>query len=248
MDKIKALTDILTRLNNGESIESVKEETKDLLEKISPTELSLAEQKLVEDGMKTEDLRGLCVIHMEMLKDTLEKLKASVDKKHPLYMMITEHDSILGFLQQLEQLNNKIQCMDKDSIVEENIKNLGVLAENLISAENHHLREEDALFPELERLGITGPTRIMRMEHQELRARKKNLLQLSEQFDSENLDEFKRQVDDNAKYLIFNLRDHIFKENHILYPSALESIENSEKWQEIKDKCDEIGYCPFSEV
>ncbi len=41
------------------------------------------------------------------------------------------------------------------------------------------------------------------------------------------------------------LREHIKKENSILYPLALEIISPSE-WIDIKDKCDRIGYCYLS--
>ena len=40
-----------------------------------------------------------------------------------------------------------------------------------------------------------------------------------------DFNEFKEKVDDTSKYIIFNLRDHIFKENYILYPTAIESIQ-----------------------
>ncbi len=43
-------------------------------------------------------------------------------------------------------------------------------------------------------------------------------------------DEFKIRVDETSKYIIFNLRDHIFKENYILYPSSLEAIKEKDIW------------------
>lgn len=247
MNKIEALTGILKRMNSGEPLENIKNETKDLLEQINPTELSLAEQKLIEEGMKPEELRGLCVIHMEMLQGNLEKLKASVDSNHPLQTLIAEHEKLLGFLGQLDRLNFALQGKGVDNIIAEDIDELKNLAEQIISAENHHLREENALFPELEKLGITGPTRIMRLEHNELRARKRTLLDIASSFDTSNKDEALKEIDEAAKYIVFNLRDHIFKENHILYPSALENIEEA-IWLDIREKCDEIGYCPFTSI
>ena len=44
-----------------------------------------------------------------------------------------------------------------------------------------------------------------------------------------NFNEFKEKVDEVAKYIIFNLRDHIFKENYILYPTTVESIKEYKK-------------------
>ena len=42
------------------------------------------------------------------------------------------------------------------------------------------------------------------------------------------------------------LRDHIFKENNILYPTALEVIKENSVWKKMKDDCDKIGYCCFT--
>ena len=38
------------------------------------------------------------------------------------------------------------------------------------------------------------------------------------------------------------LRDHIAKENEILYPAAVQMIEGPEAWAELKVRCDAIGY------
>ena len=86
----------------------------------------------------------------------------------------------------------------------------------------------------------------MRLEHDDLRPRKQELLQLARNCRSLSTAEFKTKLDELAKYIVFNLRDHIFKENHILYPTALDAIKGDEAWVKIKKNCDKIGYCTFS--
>jgi len=93
---------------------------------------------------------------------------------------------------------------------------------------------------------ITGPTRIMRMEHDDLSGKKKFLKKTAEEVSQLEFNEFKEKVDETAKYIIFNLRDHIFKENYILYPTAIESITEKETWEDMKRRCDKIGYCGFT--
>ena len=83
MDKMEQLVQVLKRLNSGEPVAQVKADAQELLANIDPTELSIAEQQLIENGMAPEDLRGLCTIHIEMLSDELAQLKASVDPGHP---------------------------------------------------------------------------------------------------------------------------------------------------------------------
>lgn len=246
MDKIDRLSEILERLNNQELTEELREEALDLVKDINPLELSIAEQKLIDKGMKPEDLRHLCDIHMEVLKDELEKLKMKIDKGHVLYTLITEHDEILEFLTELDKLNLKIQNMDSYQKQREEFEELRELSLNILDSEKHHQREEDVLFLEMEKREITGPTRIMKMEHDELRKRKYSLKELAHNVENMDFEEFKSKLDEISKYIVFNLRDHIFKENYILYPTALESIDKIDTWDEMKSRCDDIGYCKFT--
>ena len=107
-------------------------------------------------------------------------------------------------------------------------------------------REEDVLFKELEGDGITGPTRIMRMEHDDLRGKKREIKELLNCINYMDFDDFKERLQDLTAYLVFNLRDHIFKENTILYPTAIDSINDDSRWDDMRRRCDEIGYCGFT--
>ncbi len=112
------------------------------------------------------------------------------------------------------------------------------MSKTIVEAEKHHDREEEVIFPRLVKKGITGPVNIMEMDHDEMWPKKKELKKFSQE-PAENKNEIIELID----YLVLNLRDHIFKENNILYPSALEELKD---WQEIKDEGDEIGYCCFT--
>ena len=244
--KIKELKEVLKNLNKVGINDEIRKEALDLVKDIDPIDLSIAEQQLIEEGMEPQDLRHLCDVHMEVLKDELSKVKANISKDHVVYTLIDEHDKILRFLEDLEKVNSDIQNTKSYNEAKEKIHSLHNLAESILDAENHHQREEKVLFVEMKKREITGPTRIMRMEHDDLRARKKELKRLSKNADKMKFDEFKIRVDETSKYIIFNLRDHIFKENYILYPSSLEAIKEKDIWDDMKKRCDEIGYCSFT--
>lgn len=244
--KIEKLTQILQKLNQEGVTEALRKEALDIVANISPIELSIAEQNLIEKGMNPQDLRHLCDIHMEVLKDELDKIKTKIEPGHVVHTLIAEHDKILEFLTQLEEINLKIQKSESYDSALEQIEALKTVTFNILDAENHHQREEKVLFTEMEDREITGPTRIMRMEHEDLRSKKKFLKVVAEEASNSNFIEFKAKVDDTSKYIIFNLRDHIFKENYILYPTAIEAIKGKETWQDMKKRCDEIGYCGFT--
>lgn len=157
------LLDLLKRLNAGENLDVVKQEAKELLSSLNPQDLALEEQKLLEAGLKIEDLRHLCSAHMEALRDELDAFKASLPSGHVLHTMVVEHDHILGFLESLESIIGKAKKETHLSL--EDQKKLQDVADHLVAAEPHHQREEEVLFPELESRGIYGPPQVMRQEH-----------------------------------------------------------------------------------
>ena len=118
------------------------------------------------------------------------------------------------------------------------------LSINLISAEPHHQREEQVLFTAMEKIGISGPPQVMRMEHEVMRGMKYDLKNETENSDRD-LPAKVAKVSQLISALCSNLRQHIDKEDNILYPMALQSITDAAKWEEMKVRCDEIGYCCF---
>jgi DUF438 domain-containing protein len=244
--RIENLTSLLKKLNENGVSEELRKEALDIVLNIDPMELSIAEQRLIENGMNPHDLRHLCDIHMEVLKDELYKLKAIIEPGHLVSTLIAEHERINQFLTELEDINADIQKLDSFNRDNELFNRLLANTNNLLDAENHHKREEDVLFMELEKRNITGPPRIMRMEHDELRLRKRLLKEAAESIDDSNFEEAKAKIDEYSKYIIFNLRDHIYKENYILYPTAVDAIKESELWADMKIRCDKIGYCSFT--
>lgn len=246
--RIDLLAQELLRINRGEMELA---EAKRFLEGISEVELSLAEQRLLEQGVSPEELRDLCKVHLEVLDLQVQNLKESLGTGHPLHTLITEHDLILGFLDTVSQVADEFSkktSWSGDAKEEEHLQALAKAAYPLVETDKHHQREEDALFPAMENLGITGPTRIMRLEHDDLRPRKKALLELARNAREKNFDDFNTQLQELSSFIVFNLRDHIFKENAILYPSAVEAIKDASTWDDIKRQCDDIGYCCFTPV
>lgn len=244
--RILKLTEVLRRLNTEGVTEESRKEALDIVANIDPIELSIAEQRLIEEGMHPQDLRHLCDIHMEVLSDELVKLRKKIEPGHMLDTLIVEHEKIKEFLTEVEALNFLVQKLNSYEEGPDLFKKMSILANNILEAEKHHQREEDVLFPELEKRNITGPTRIMRMEHEDLRARKKVLRETADLASSLDFDLCKSIIDETSKYLVFQLRDHIYKENYILYPTAIDAIKENEIWKDMKAKCDLIGYCPFT--
>lgn len=241
-EKIAELKKLLKKAETSDPSD-VKKEAEEFLNSVDVNDLVSAEQELLDEGMEPENLRHLCSAHIEMMGDGLSGIKEGLETTHPIRTLISEHEEILKFLDALDKLDNKIKQF---GFAKEDTKELQHIAHHLEAAEKHHQREEDVLFPELEKRGIFGPTEIMRAEHVGLRAHKKELSELANTSHKKDYAHFKNELDRVIKYITFNLRDHIFKENNILYPAALDLIQDEKAWEDIKKRCDKIGYCCFT--
>jgi len=244
-DKKKMLKEIIRQLHSGASPQETKEKFKHVLEGVTPLEISKIEQELIKEGMPREEIQRLCEVHMAVFREQLEKQKLNISVEHPVNILLEEHKIMLQLAEKLNTLANKIQQVSDINYVENEIHNLEHIAQDFMDSEKHYLREENVLFPILEKHGITEPPAIMWMEHNQIREKKKQLRSLIENHTKIGFQEFKKQLSENATTLGEILASHFFKENNILFPTALRVI-SSEEWKDIRKEFDEIGYCCFT--
>lgn len=240
-EEIKAL---LKQLHSGSDLETLRKKGKDVFKNISPTDLALIEQEIIREGTTRDDMRKLCDVHLEVMKDDLEKTNMKLKPGHPIHTLTEEHKMILEFINKLEHTVDSLSSAKDFSRVKDELEMLKHIAEHLVEADKHHQREEDVLFPMLEKYGVTEPPAIMREEHVDLKARKKALNEIAKKHRMPYSD-FVKKVKELAGYVIENLPNHIYKEDNILYPMAIKVIPES-KWLKIREDCDRIGYCCFT--
>ncbi|MDP2954374.1 MAG: hemerythrin domain-containing protein [Chloroflexota bacterium] len=171
--------------------------------------------------------------------------EGDLDSTHPVSILMREHEIILGNLRELRDIAAQVKSARGFEELGGQLERLKAIARLLLDTESHHKREEEAIFPRMEQHGMMGPPQVMRMEHEELRARKRTLAGLVEQPGSTGFAEFAVPVSEVGDYIASALTDHIFKEDNILYPMALEALE-PEEWDKVREEFDQIGYCPFT--
>ena len=239
--KIKVL---IKQLHSGADIDKIKEKGKDILKDVSSTDLAIIEQEIIQEGVTRKEMRKLCDVHLEIMKENLEKVDLKLEPGHPIHTLMEEHKMILELIDRLKDTLKKIETAQNYDEVSRELGMLEHIAEHLVEADKHHKREEDVLFPELERLGITEPPEIMMEEHDDLKPKKSKLFKIAIK---RNIpyNQFVKKIKELAEYLIKELPNHIYKEDNILYPMAVQTIPK-EKWKNIKEKCDKIGYCCFT--
>jgi len=244
-NKKRMLREIISQLHAGIPPQEVKERFKQFLEGVSSEEIAKIEQELVNEGMPREELQRLCDVHLAVFSEQLEKQQLKVPPEHPLGILMEEHKILLQLLEKLNTMVNSVQQAEDVRYVSEDIIQLKRIAEDFLDAENHYLREENVLFPTLEKHRIIEPPAIMWMEHNQLRDKKKQLYNLTENYNAISFQDFKKQLGETAVSLNSILSSHIFKENTILYPTALQVVTEQE-WRDARREFDEIGYCSFT--
>jgi len=244
-ERKKILKEILRELHGGVPTEQVRERFKQFLEDVSSLEIAKIEQELVSEGISREELQRLCDVHLAIFKEQLEKQKVEVAPTSPIGILLEEHKMLQQIAEKLALLTEKVQKAEiPDSVIEE-LSQLKHVADELLDAEKHYLREENALFPVLERHGISEPPAIMWMEHNQLREKKKQLKALIDNAAKMGFSDFKRQLSELAKAVVGMLDSHIYKENNILFPAA-QQIVTEQEWNTVMEDFDEIGYCCFT--
>jgi PAS domain S-box-containing protein len=244
-DKKALLKEAIRQLHAGASPQEVKERFKQVLQETSPTEIAKIEEELIKEGMKREEIRRLCDVHLAVFKEQLETQKLDIPVGQPISILMEEHKIMLQLAEKLNTAANKVLQASDISYVGDEIHNIQHIAEDFADSEKHYLREENVLFPLLEKHGITEPPAIMWMEHNQIRDKKKNLGKLIENFNAISFQDFKKQLAETAESLNNLLPNHFFKENNILFPTALRVI-TEEEWVEVRREFDEIGYCCFT--
>ena len=244
-EKKTVLKEMIKQLHAGVPPQEVKERFGQVLEKMSPLEIVKIEQELIKEGLPREEIQKLCDVHLAVFKEQLQKQTLNIPVGHPVNILMEEHKIMLQITEELDTIANKVQQVSDASYVGEEIHRLEHISEDLRDSEKHYVREENVLFPNLEKHGVTEPPAIMWTEHNQIREKKRQLSKLLEDLNTVNFQRFKRQLGEIASALNSFLSSHFFKENNILFPTALQVITDKE-WNAIRNEFDEIGYCCFT--
>jgi PAS domain S-box-containing protein len=243
--KKAAIREAIRQLHAGVPPEQVKEKFREVFEGTDSLEIAKIEEELADEGIKREQMRKLCEVHMAIFKEQLEKQVPKMKPSQPISILMEEHKIMLQMADKLVYLTNKILKVTEMQYVIEDIHQVEHVAEDFTDAEKHYVREENVLFPMVEKHGITEPPAIMWMEHDQIREQKKRLHKLITDLKTSGFEVFKKQLLETSKALSTLLQNHFYKENNVLFPAAMSIVTNAE-WIDVRKEFDDIGYCCFT--
>jgi DUF438 domain-containing protein len=241
----RKLKELLKKLHEGVSPSELKDDFRRALGGIAPLEIAQIEQELIQAGIPREEIRNLCDVHLEVMREALEAETITTPPWHPISTLMEEHSLQLAHAESLRNAVRKLATGTDLSVAGKLVKHAVKSAELHAESESHYVREENVLFPYLEKHGITEPPAVMWMDHNAIRETKKRLLSLLDSGEETPSANFASELEEAAMALSKQLSGHFFKENRILFPTALRVIQPNE-WLEIRKQCDELGYCPYT--
>ena len=247
--KREKLKDVLKKLHNAhpQDLEKVKKEAVIYFKDTDPKELALAEQELIQEGISRQEMKRLCDVHLEVMKEQLgvKAKRIRLPTTHPIFILKDEHKIIKRNLKKLKNVLEKLKAAGSFQKARRQINVLKELSFFFLETEKHHQREEEAIFPRLIAHGITEPPEIFKEDHIEFKAKKRTLHEIAMSAEKKDFKDFLDTVSPIMEFLVKNLDDHIYKEDNILYPMALQTLEKNE-WPDVRKIFDIIGYCCFA--
>jgi DUF438 domain-containing protein len=222
--RLETLKGIIRDLHKGVDLAVLKERFRELIKDVEPSEIANMEQQLIEEGMPEEEVKRLCGVHVEVFKESLaKKAVPGLPAGHPVHTFMLENRAA-------EEIMKEMEALSDDPA--KNMKKLEGLLERLSQVELHYVRKENQLFPILEAKGISGPSKVMWALHDDVREMMKDVKGKVRAGSVKEVE---------LKALLHMIRDMIYKEENILFPMALETLDE-EDWAKVRKGEDEIGY------
>ncbi len=228
----EVIKQIIKELHEGKSVDEVKQAFADAFDNVSATEISEAEQALINEGLPVAEVQQLCDVHAAVFKGSISEIHQPADAGeipgHPANIIKLENRLIERIIDtQLEPYAASLADPNAADTVKEGLR-------QLLKIDLHYSKKENLLFPYMEKYGITGPPKVMWGVDDEIRAQLKEVARLTE-------DSPAPQLKEKLAAVIERIREMIFKEENILLPMLLETLTQDE-WKKIAEDTYEIGF------
>ncbi len=245
MEKARKLADILERVRSGEDPTKVRQQARQLLSTLRLSDISKAHKYLVGTGISLDQLRTLVYAFASILGDQFALLRSHLSADHPIRRVIAEHEMFECFLADLEVANVLIQDADELNELSSEFRRLQHITEHLQAIDIHNQREDDLIFPVLENYPCKSICVVLGKAHWRIKNLVGNLTVAVNNFRQFEPTQFKIQINAISSAIVPILREHIFQEDNILYPVAIDVVKDDRIWWRIKQLGDEMGYCGF---
>ena len=241
--RIKTLKEVILHLHRGEAPEAVREQLKNLVADVDASEIAAMEQQLMADGLSPEQVRSMCDLHADVLKDVMAQPRAPkvLPPGHPVDTFQRENRALEAAIAGVRARAAGLGALADQGFPAAERLALLEAANPLMDVDKHYARKEHLVFTVLERHGNTGPSKVMWAKDDEVRGQLKGALGALRE---ESLcgAELKIVAGALLEPALAALESMIYKEEHILFPMASGLFTDAE-WAEIWSQSQDYGWC-----
>ncbi len=217
------LKDIIRELHEGGDLEEQKKRFAELIKDVRPTEISEMEQKLIEEGMPESEVKRLCDVHVQVFKESLEgQPLPSAIPGHPLHTLTEENRALEKILARVQGSPGRNRARGRRRLLWQSFRarsspfwKTSPRWKSIIS------RRKTSSFPLLESKGVSGPSKVMWAIHDDIRM-------MIREFRALLVDEKVAELVTTGRRLAEMLADMIYKEEKILLPMSLETLDEND--------------------
>jgi DUF438 domain-containing protein len=237
------LKELILKLHAGESEDTVRDELLKSLGSIPYGEVVEVEQELIAEGLPEEEVLKLCDAHSSVLKGNVDlSVSKQIPAGHPVDVLIQENKALKTITDDASTFISLLGKIEEKNL-QDAVFNLTGLFNQIIDVDKHYQRKEFLIFPYLEKLGITGPPKVMWGKHDEIRELLAGSLEILRTKDITK-DDLVSSSEIILQPAIKGVYEMTIKEEEILFPMLMDSLSDAD-WYEIQTQSLEIGYCLY---
>jgi hypothetical protein len=232
--RIETLREVILGLHRGEDPAAVKARVRKLVGSATAAEIAAMEQRLIEEGMSPEEIKGLCDLHKDVVQEVItpQPLTRRVPPGHPVDVFREENRALSEAATTLRRALSESD--DRGSWRE--------ALERVLEVDKHYARKEHLLFPKLEDKGVSGPSQVMWAKDDEVRDMGRALREALASDESEDAEGWRKVVATVGLPLVEQVEAMIDREEQILFPMALEKL-TEEDWAAVHVESPRFGFC-----
>lgn len=242
--RIDDLKQIILHLHRGESPDAVRERLASIVRETDATEVAAMEQQLMADGMSVDEVRSMCDLHSQVLRDVVKpiQIRMPVPPGHPVDTFRRENAAIREAVAAARAAFSVVAgAASAADLQPEALEACRASANALFDIDRHYRRKEDLVFPFLEKHGIVGPSKVMWAKDDEARELISALGEALQEHDA-GLDEWKLVLATVGEQALSAVEEMVSKEEMILIPMAMDTL-TREEWGVVWAESPRIGWC-----
>lgn len=240
--RIETMKKLVRQLHEGAGEKEVRRQLETLLDKADYADVFKMEMQLIEEGIPQESIQELCDAHTRVLSGHLDRQETpETQPGHPVHTFLKENRELARRIQDIRSLMKEVQGLEEGEDALPVMRKIMGALYDLMEIDNHYRRKEHLIFPYLEKKDITGPPAVMWGKHDEIRDSLQQAVKGLQGLKELPTGEAQAYNARSVSKAVTAVEDMIYKEEKILFPTALDTLTEQE-WYQIYLESPEIGY------